>query len=110
MSINPHYLALAASILLTVLSQLLLKIGAGRERGAVNLITLISLACFGLVTILIVYALQAIELKTLIAFNALVFVAMPLSAKYFLKETITTRQFVGSLVILAGILAFLSAG
>jgi len=105
-----NYAALILAILMTVGSQILLKIGASKSSGSLNIITLTGLAMFGLVTILIVFALQAIFLKTVIALNALTFVAMPLAAKIFLGEELTQRGIIASVIIIIGILVFLSGG
>ena len=105
-----NYAALIVAILMTVGSQILLKIGASKPKGSLNIITLIGLAMFGIVTVLMVFALQAIFLKTVIALNALTFVAMPLAAKLLLGEEITTRGTIASLVIVVGIIVFLSGG
>jgi undecaprenyl phosphate-alpha-L-ara4N flippase subunit ArnE len=105
-----HYLALFTAILMTVGSQVTLKIGANRPRGSVNIITLTGLAMLGMVTVLMVFVLQAIFLKTVIALNALTFVAMPLAAKVFLGEEMTRRGIMGSIVIVIGIIVFLYGG
>ena len=60
--------------------------------------------------LLMVFALQAIYLKTVIALNALTFVAMPLAAKMFLGEELTKRGIIASIVIVTGIVIFLSGG
>ena len=62
------------------------------------------------VTVLVVFALQAILLKTVIALNALTFVTMPLAAKMFLGEDFTKRGIIASIVIVVGIVVFLSGG
>lgn len=103
-----HYIALAASIFLTVGSQLLLKIGARKNSSSMNLVTFTGLMSMGFVTLLMVYAMQTIELKTVIALSALTYVLMPLSAKLILKEEIMRRQMVGSTIILLGVFIFFS--
>jgi len=105
-----NYAALILAILMTVGSQILLKIGASKPSGSMNVITLTGLAMFGVVTVLVVFALQAILLKTVIALNALTFVTMPLAAKMFLGEDFTKRGIIASIVIVVGIVVFLSGG
>ncbi|GAG31033.1 unnamed protein product, partial [marine sediment metagenome] len=61
-------------------------------------------------TVLVVFALQAIFLKTVIALNALTFVAMPFAAKLFLGEDFTRRGIFASVVIVVGIVIFFSGG
>jgi len=110
MTFSLHHAALAASILLTVGSQILLKLGTSCKSGRLNGFILAGLVSFGLVTVLIVYALQAVEMKTLIAFNALIYVVMPVAARHLLRENVSARQLAGSLLILLGILVFLTGG
>jgi len=110
MSNFSNYAALVMAILMTIGSQILLKIGASNPRGSFNIFTLFGLAMFGLVTVLMVYALQAIFLKTVIALNALTFVGMPLAARVFLGEKLTRQGLIASLVIVVGIAIFLSGG
>lgn len=105
-----HYTALMAAILMTVAAQILLKIGAGSVKGSLNVITLAGLTMFGLVTVLIVFALQAISLKNVISLSALTFVAMPLAARIFLGQNLTRRGVLGSVVIVIGIIVFLAGG
>ena len=95
---------------MSVGSQLLLKRGAKNSAKSLNIWTITGLAIFGLVTILMVYALQAIPLKTVIALNALTFVIMPWAAKIFLNEESTKLQMTSSLVIVTGIVVFSCGG
>lgn len=110
MSHLSNYAALVIAILMTIGSQILLKIGASRSGGSLNVHTLSGMAMFGLVTVLIVYALQVVDLKTVIGLNALTFIGVPLAAKAFLGEELTRRGIMASLIIAIGILVFFSAG
>jgi drug/metabolite transporter (DMT)-like permease len=110
MTFSSHYVALAASIVLTVVSQILLKIGSVKSTGGVNALMLMGLAAFGLVTVMIVYALQTIELKTLIALSALTYIATPYAARIVLREILTVRQIIGTSFITIGIIIFLLGG
>lgn len=104
------YVALCMAIVMTVGSQVLLKIGAGRPNGWLNAYTFTGVAMFGVVTVLIVIAMQAIFLKTVIAANSLTFVLMPLAANVFLGEKLTKRSIVASLIIVTGVIVFVSGG
>ncbi len=103
-----HYTALMAAILMTVGSQILLKVGASSAKGSLNFITLAGLAMFGLVTVLVIFAMQALLLKTVLALSALTFVAMPLASRIFLGQTLNRRGMIASLVIVIGIAVFLA--
>ena len=105
-----NYIALFVAILMTVGSQLLLKIGASKPGKRLNIPTVSGLIMFGMVTVLMVFALQEILLKTVIALNALSFAAMPMAAKIFLGEEITAKVHVGVATIVLGIAIFLSGG
>lgn len=105
-----NYIALIAAILMTVGSQIILKYGASKPSGSLNIVTLSGLAMLGLVTVLMVFALQTIRLKTVIALSALTFVAMPLAAKIFLGEEFAPQGIKGPVIIVTGIIIFLSGG
>jgi drug/metabolite transporter (DMT)-like permease len=108
MSDLPNYLALLAAILLTVGSHVLLKLGS--TKGNLNIITMTAVFMFGLVTVLIVFSLQAIMLKTVVAMNAITFVLMPIASWMFLGERLTKRGLLSSLIIVFGIAIFLYGG
>lgn len=105
-----NYIALFFAILMTVGSQLLLKIGSSKPSNSLNVTTLAGLLMLGVVTVLMVFALQEILLKVAVALNALSFAVMPLAAKIFLGEKITTKLYVGVAIIIMGIAIFLSGG
>lgn len=105
-----HWAALFASVLLAVASQLVLRVGARRRRGSVNVVTAAGLALFGAVTVLMVYALQAIDLKSAIAVSSLTYVGTPLAERVLLGEHLARRTLVACHVILAGVLVFLYGG
>jgi len=105
-----HEIALAASIAITPFSQVLLRLGAKDSKsmlGAVmNLKTLLGYGTFVVVVVLVIYALQTIPLRTVTAWDSLAYVLTPLAARLLLKDPLTTRIFVGALVIMLGILVF----
>lgn len=101
-----YWMALALALSLTVIAQVVLKIGAGRNGSAVNFVTASGLAMFGVVTVLSVYALQGLELKTVIAWNSMTFVAIPLAAYFFLDERLSKRHLMGASIICTGVAVF----
>jgi drug/metabolite transporter (DMT)-like permease len=90
-----YYAAAALSIILTALSQLLLKVGVGRAVRRSPLwifINPISLAAYGLllgVTLLTLYAYQRLPLKLAVLFQPFNYILIGLFSCLFLKERLT---------------------
>lgn len=107
---HSHEIALAASMAITPFSQVLLRLGAKDSKTAIgavmNLKTLLGYGMFGVVVVLIIYALQTIPLRTVTAWDSLAYVSTPLAARLLLKDPLTTRIFAGAVVIVLGILVF----
>ncbi|MES9827254.1 MAG: EamA family transporter [Candidatus Thiodiazotropha sp.] len=110
MSDFSNHLALFAAVLLTVGSHVLLKIGSTSTKGYLNMTTMTAVMMFSLVTVLIVYSLQAIMLKTVIAMSALTFVLVPIASWIFLREELTKQGILASIIIVLGIIIYLSGG
>ncbi len=105
-----HETALAASIAITPLSQVLLRFGAKDSKttlGAVlNFKTVLGYGMFGVVVLLIIFAMQTIPLRTVTAWDSLAYVLTPLAARLLLKDPLTAKTFLGAVVIMLGILVF----
>jgi drug/metabolite transporter (DMT)-like permease len=105
-----HYLALGCSIVLTALSQVLLRSGAIRAKNwASSFMNWRSLSGYFLlliVTQLMVFAMQEIPLRTMAAWNSSTFIVVLLAAWKFLGEKISPRTMVGSAIIVLGIVVF----
>ena len=105
-----YYAALAAGILLTGFAQVLMKSGAARHKtwiaSFMNWRTLVGYATFGLVTVLNIYALQAIDLKTASAWAATSYIVVILLSWKLLQEKIDRRAAWGCALIVLGIIIF----
>lgn len=105
-----HALALGACLLLTATSQLLLKHGASGETTArsalLNRFTLSGYALLVMVTVLAVYAMQAIELKVVTAWTALTYLMVTAGSATILGEHVNRARWLGSALIVAGIAVF----
>jgi drug/metabolite transporter (DMT)-like permease len=105
----PHSGMLVACILLTAVAQLLLKAGAARKHvmtSFLNLQTLAGYALLASVALMSVYVMQRIELKVVTAFQSLTFLLVIAGATIFLREQVTRIRFLGSALILAGMVVF----
>ena len=109
-TVSPHDAALLGSILLTAVSQAMMRIGArGRRRALhsfLNPWTLTGNACFGIVMLMMIYAMQAIPFRSVMAVNSLVYIATPLAARMIAKDPLTWRMMLRSLTITAGMVVF----
>ena len=109
-----HWLALTAGILLPSVSQVLLKLGAGTRRSFMGAFldrrTLIGYVLFLGVTVLSIFAMKAIPLRTVTAATALTYVLTLGMGRGFLGEIVTRRMVLGAALIMAGIFVFSLAG
>lgn len=105
-----HLVALGTAITLTSASQLLLRTGAIRSRnsimGMVNPWTAGGCTILALVTVLMVFCLQEIPLRTVVAWNSLTFILTLLAARLFLKEPLTRRKVASTILVVCGIVVF----
>ena len=105
-----HWFALFTGILFTSISQLLLRSGARSKPTIVqsnfNLKVLFGYTLFFIVTILNLYALQRIQLKTLTAWASVGYILTPVLAQGVLKESITRNNIIGGIIIMFGIVVF----
>ena len=108
--ISLNELALAFSIVLASVSQLLLRLGARNKTKATasicNAKTFLGYALFLLVVLLMIYAMQQITLKMAIAWSSICYILIPLAAHWFLKEPLTNRMLAGTGLIMFGIIIF----
>ncbi len=105
-----HFTALVIGIVLTSGAQVLLKSGVSYEDSWVRSFlawrTLVSYGLFGLVTILHVYALQEIDLKTYGAWISVNYILVTLLSWAILREKTPRNTVVGCGLIVMGILIF----
>ena len=109
-----HWLALTAGILLASVSQVLLKLGAGSRRSFMGAFldrrTQIGYVLFLGVTVLSIFAMKAIPLRTVTAATSLTYVLTLGMGRGFLGEIVTRRMVLGVALIMAGIFVFSLAG
>ena len=105
-----HGVALASAIVITAISQVFLKSGAINKtsfiKSFLNWKTIIGYGFFGIVTILSVYAMQRIELKTMTAWIGTTYILVVLFSRLFLKEKIDLFKIAGCVLIVFGVLIF----
>ena len=105
-----HELALAASIVITAFSQVMIRLGAMNKARAIasilNVKTALGYGMFVIVVLLMIFAMQEIPLRTAIAWNSLTYVLTPLAARWLLKDPLNPRMLVGSGVIMLGVVVF----
>jgi drug/metabolite transporter (DMT)-like permease len=107
---SPEVAALGAGIALTVAAQLLLRSGASRGASFLssflNPRTTVGYGLFLLTTVLNVFAMRVIDLKTVTAWTALTYVLTPAAAAWVLGEQPSRRTIAGSALVALGILLF----
>lgn len=107
---SPEVAALGAGIALTVAAQLLLRSGASRGASFLssflNPRTAVGYGLFLLTTVLNVFAMRVLDLKTVTAWAALTYVLTPMAAAALLGEEVSRRTVAGSTLVAAGIVVF----
>lgn len=105
-----HELALSLAIILTGISQTLLRLGARDQVKSIssllNLKTLSGYILFLLVILLMIYCMQEIKFRNVIAWNSLTFIITPILAHLIAKDTLSKRIVAGSVLIVFGITIF----
>ena len=102
----PIYLPLITGTLLASFGQVLFKLGAtGRSSFAafLNIWTFAGLACYGVGTVLWIYALSRAPLTLVYPFTALTFVFVYAAGVLFLGETTSPKALAGMGLVLAGL-------
>lgn len=107
-----YYLSYILAIILTAISQLLLKFGANKGIkkniffSFFNIYTLSGYSILLISTILSVFALQIIPLKITIMLLPLVYILVGFFSFIFLKESLSKNKLLGSIIIIIGIILF----
>lgn len=112
-AVNPdttHYVALALSILLVPVAQIMLKLGVRNAKGKpakrLTSQTLTGLGVLLAVTVLSAYAFRMLEVKTVTAWSSLIYLLVALLSRFVLQENLTRRRLAGCVMIATGILLF----
>jgi len=107
-----YYLAFVIGVVCTSIAQIFLKIGANKnkDKGLIklyfNLWTITGYILFFSVVFFNTYALTKLPLITGIMFNPFIFILVGVLSATILKEKITKKQILGSMVIILGIVIF----
>lgn len=106
-----HYLIALLAVLLTAISQVLLKFGARRAGSAAwmlyfNGYTLTAYVSLVTVTLMNLYAFRVIPLKAAVVLLPLTLLLVGIFSFLFLHERFTRKQVVGAILILAGLAVF----
>lgn len=108
--ITIYYLYVGISIVLTGISQTLLKIGARNDNTSLgaylNPATLTGYFVLLIVTICGVFALKGLELKFFYALASLNYVVVMILSKIVLKEGLSRNKVVASCLIVVGVIVF----
>ena len=106
------YFFVLFAIIFTGFSQILLKTGSNDKKtnhfldSYLNLPTISAYLLYGIVTILYIYALVDIPLKTVYALGALNYLIILFFSSLILKEPITKEKVISTLFITMGVLIF----
>lgn len=107
-----HLVVALVAVVMTALGQVLLKLGARRGRPGrplsiyLNPFTISGYGLMFLVTLLNVYALKVLPLKIFVILLPMIFLLVALVSVLALRERMTKRQVLGSIVILIGIAVY----
>ena len=107
-----HYIAAFLSLLLSVVAQILLKIGANRSVGKsamslfLNFYTFSGVMLFLAATVFSLFALRGIDLKEMVFITPMAFILIPVFSRIILKEEISKRRMFSGLIVVVGVLVF----
>ncbi|OHD06009.1 MAG: hypothetical protein A2086_06020 [Spirochaetes bacterium GWD1_27_9] len=107
-----YYIFLLIAIILTSISQILLKIGAKKSKNKkfiylyLNFFTIFGYFLLFLSTIFSLFSLKYVDLKVLIFFLPLTYIFIGISSFIILKERINKFQIIGFIIIITGLVIF----
>lgn len=108
-TISNHWIALGLAVVLTSVSQILFRVGAKDQAKLASLVNwkiLLGYLLFCIVVLLTIYALQAISLRSASAMTSITYILVPLMAYKFVKDPISVRIIIGSIIICIGVIVF----
>lgn len=104
---TPHAFASMGAVACTVLAHLSLRTGARAARRPVRLLfTLAAMGLFGLTTLLGLYGLARMPLKTTTVWSAASYPAVSLAAIVLFRERPSRKAWLGIALVVAGIVLF----
>lgn len=109
--INRGVIIILSSILLTSLSQILLKKSTEKKynniiREYLNLNVIFAYGMFFVTMFLNIIALKYITLKSMQVFMALSYFCVLILSRFILNEKITRKKLIGNIIIIIGIIIF----
>ena len=109
-----YWLALAGGIVLTALSQVLLKAGARNKKKVLHSFlnpgTLAGYSLFLVVTLLNVFAMKKIPLRTMTAASSITYVLTLVLGYRLLQERVSARMVAGVALIVIGVVVYSLSG
>lgn len=111
MQMDKYWIVLVLSVIISSISQILLKKSANKKYSSVwkeyiNIYVVSGYALLVLSTLCVVFAYQKVAYKNGPIIEALGYVFIMILSFIFLKEKITKKKIIGNLFILLGILVF----
>ena len=108
---NKYVILKVISVLIAALSQILLKKSAlkhydNRVREYLNVLVIVAYALFFASSILGIYSLRGISISFSTIIESLSYILIPVLSYLFFKEKISQKQFVGTFIIIVGIVIF----
>ena len=106
-----YYLLIPVSAVITAVSQILLKISAGKKHKDfiheyLNAYVIISYAFYFLVVFLNIFIYTKVDYRYSVVLNSLSTVLVAILSNLILKEHFTKRRIFGNILIVAGIICF----
>ena len=107
-----YYYCAAIAVVITALSQILLKVGANKTRDLVfirkylNTYVISGYILFIGVSLLNLYAYQYLPIKMGVVFLPFTFILVALFSYLLLKEKMNRQQFISSLIIIVGVIVY----
>lgn len=95
-------------VLLTALGQVLLKIGASKDNASIyfNKFVALGYILFVIVLMLSYFLMLTLPLKYFTVIMSINYVVVMLSAGLFLKDRLTSKKIIGTVLVVAGVSVF----
>lgn len=109
--VNTYTVVKIISVVIAALSQVLLKISANKKydnriKEYLNPLVIIAYGIFGLSMLMGVYSLKGITISLSYVLESLSYILIPILGLMFFKEKLNKMQFVGTLIIIVGVLLY----
>ena len=109
--INIYAAAIIVSLLLSALSQVLLKKSSGEKKKSfieeyLNVKVITAYIIYFVVALIVIYAYTGIEYRVGAALSALSYLVLMSCGRIFFKEKLTLRRIIGNCVIVLGVIIF----